>query len=270
MSEMFSAIDPADAVDPKQRSMLEAAAEGEIEVEMALHSDVLDDDPPQEEEVERAPIWLVTFGDATALMLAFFVMLYSMSHLQSEKWDQIVSLIATRQEPVKDGEPKPVGERTIVRVTLVPAFETGYLQRILEEKLERDPALSDIRITGLDDQLVLSLPSETLFPSDSAVLNEAGNRVLSRLAVIFRQFGNRMDIRGHTPPDGSIDGWARSLGRAVSVAQALEADGISGEFTVFGLADSGYRAIDPSIPEARRLALSDRVDIVILPEARGQ
>lgn len=270
MSQMFSEIDPADTLDPQQRTMLEAAAEGEVEVEMSLHSDVLDDDPPPEEEIERAPIWLVTFGDATALMLAFFVMLYSMSHLQSEKWDQIVSLIATRQEPVTDGEPTPVGERTIVRLNLVPAFETGYLQRILEEKMERDPALSDIRITGLDDQLVLSLPANTLFPGDSAVLSDDGNRALSRLAVIFRQFGNRMDIRGHTPPDGTIDGWALSLGRAVAVAQALEDDGISGDFTVFGLADSGYRAIDPEIPESRRMALSDRVDIVILPEARGQ
>jgi chemotaxis protein MotB len=270
MSEMFSPLDPSDAVDPRFKPPGDGDESRPPEVEMALHSDVLDDDPPPEEEIQKAPIWLVTFGDATALMLAFFVMLYSMSHLQSEEWDDVVSVLSSSQRPVTDGEPRPTGERAVVKVTLVPAFETGYLQRILEEKLRADPLLNDIRLTGLHDELVLSLPGRFLFVADSAELTETGARVLGRLSVMFRQFGNRMDVRGHTPPDETGAGWGLSLGRAVAVVQTLEASGIDGDFTAFGLADSAYRAIDANIPEARRLELADRVDIVIRPEARGQ
>ena len=99
---------------------------------------------------------------------------------------------------------------------------------------------------------------------------------MRRLGVVFGQFGNRLDIKGHTdpiaPPSNSDypDNWSLSLGRALAVAQALNNAGYPGEFTVLGLADSNYRYIDQDIPEQERYALARRVDIVIVPEARGQ
>lgn len=276
MSEMFTGPRAANPDEDAAPVFRDPNAPHPSEVSGHLHSGVLDDDLPEGEQVEKAPIWLVTFGDVTALMLAFFVMLYSMSHLQSEKWDAVISILATRDDPVVDGDPRPVGERTITRVDLVGAFPVGYLQRILEEKLEADPVLSMVRLSGLDGALVMSLPADQIFDGPGAVLNDLGRRALARLAVVFGQFGNRLDVHGNTDPlplpDQSdyADKWELSLGRAMAVAKSLRENGFDGDFTVMGLADSGYRHIDPSIPEARRLTLSRRVDIVILPEARGQ
>ena len=246
------------------------------EASMHLESGVLDDDLPEEEVLIKSPIWLITFGDVSALMLAFFVMLFSMSHLQSEKWDSIISVMATRDEPRVEGKPKPVGERAVTRVSLVPAFPTGYLQRILEEKLAGDPILSSIRMTGLDDQLVLSLPADRIFSDGVSTMGDQGRRALSRLATVFKQFGNRLDIRGHTdpnpPPTGSgfASNWDLSLARALSVARGLSDAGYSEDVTVLALADAQYSHIDRDIPEAERFRLASRVDIVIVPEARGQ
>ena len=239
------------------------------------HAGVLDDDPPLEEELEKSPIWLVTFGDVTALMLAFFVMLYSMSNPQSEKWDAVISILATRDDPVVHGSPHPVGRRTTTRIDLVKAFPTGYLRRILEEKLGADPLLTLIRLSGLDGKLVLSLSADRIFEGDGAALSEIGRQTIARLTVVFGQFGNRVDIQGHTDPlplpaGGYSDKWELSLARALAVARALKANGLAGNVTAMGLADTGYEHIDPAIPESQRLDLARRVDIVILPEARGQ
>ncbi len=241
-----------------------------------LHAALLDDDLLPEDQVEKSPIWLVTFGDVTALMLAFFVMLYSMSHLQSEKWEAIISILATSDELKVEGEPRPTGDRTMTRIDLVSAFPTGYLQRILQQKFAEDPLLATIRMTGLEEQLVLSLPSDRFFRDAGVEMSEEGTRALRRLAIVFGQFGNRMDIRGHTDPSppqsgsGYRDNWDLSLGRALAVAKALNGSGYPGDFTVIGQGDSTYRHIDRGIPEAERLALARRIDIVIVPEARGQ
>ncbi|MDF1749206.1 MAG: flagellar motor protein MotB [Alphaproteobacteria bacterium] len=241
-----------------------------------IHTSQLDNDTIPEETIEKSPAWLVTFGDVTALMLAFFVMLYSMSQLQSEKWDNIISVLATRDDPQVEGETRPIGERTITRIDLVSAFPTGYLQRILETKLADDPLLKTIRMTGLEDQLVLSLPTDKFFTGNGAVINPEAMPALRRLGVVFSQFGNRLDIKGNTDPNppaaGSVypDNWALSLGRGLAVAKALNEAGYPGDFTVLGLADSNYRYIDGDIPEQERFALARRVDIVIVPEARGQ
>lgn len=271
MSDMFQL-----QAQPEEPDAENAFPEGPVERQPESTGEVLDDEGIPEDLVEKSPIWLVTFGDVAALMLAFFVMLYSMSHLQSEKWDAVISILATRDEPVKPGEPTPVGERTITRIDLIPAFPTGYLERILNEKLGGDPLLADIRMTGLEDQLVLSLPTDKYFDGADATLNETGIRTLSSLAAVFRQFGNRLDIRGHTspeplPPDSPYqDRWAVSLARALAVAKSLEQAGYSGDLSVLGQADSVYRHIDRDIPETRRFELARRVDIVIVPEARGQ
>lgn|GEM_PF-504107 len=262
--------------DDEIPEMFRGKEEHDSEALMHLESVALDIADIPEDVVEKAPIWLITFGDVTALMLAFFVMLFSMSHLQSEEWDAIISIMATREEPVTEGDPRPVGERTISRIDLVAALPVGYLERILREKLAAEPDLADIPITGLDEQIVLSLFTDELFGGDATTLSARGERVISRLSVVFRQFGNTMLIRGHTDPDppprdlGFESNWDLSLARALTVARGLSEAGYIGDFTVLGLGDSAYRHIDREIPEPRRYQMARRVDIVILPEASGQ
>ena len=268
--------DPEEDVDPDVAAFVQQAT-GESDMGGAMMAGVLDDEPPPEDLVEKAPIWLVTFGDVTALMLAFFVMLYSMSYLQSEKWDEIISILATRPQPEEEGKPQPTADRSITRIEFVSAFSTGYLERILSQKLAADPVLQTIRLTGLEDQLVLSLQADDLFDGrGSTALTAQAEIVLARLYTVFTQFGNRIDVHAHTDPTapsaGSVyaDNWTLSLGQGLTIAQRLNELGYEGDFTVMALADSRYRYIDSNIPEAERFALARRIDLVISPEARGQ
>jgi chemotaxis protein MotB len=272
MSDETMDMDPSRFADPSP----DDPPHREPEVMGHIYTPEFEQDGVPEDRVEKSAAWLVTFGDVTALMLAFFVMLYSMSQLQSEKWETVISVMATRDKPTAEGKPRPVGERTITRIDLVSAFPTGYLQRILETKLAEDPLLKTIRMTGLEDQLVLSLPTDTFFTGTGAQIDPKALPALRRLGVVFNQFGNRLDIKGNTDPtqpsSGSAypDNWALSLGRGLAIAKVLNEAGYPGEFSVFGLGDSNYRFIDQDIPEQERYALARRVDIVIVPEARGQ
>jgi chemotaxis protein MotB len=164
----------------------------------------------------------------------------------------------------------------VTRLVLVEAFPTGYLERILTKKLKEDPVLSDVTVSGLDGRLILSLSSDVIFEGSNADLSEAGREMIANLSTIFGQFGNQVDVQGHTAPlpipeDSKYNNRsALTLGRALAVAKYLRVNGFHGDPTVTGLAESGYKHIDQSIPEAVRFALAQRVDLVILPEARGQ
>ena len=45
------------------------------------------------------PRWLVTFTDLIALLLAFFVMLYSMSAVVPEPWEKMTNSLVARLNP---------------------------------------------------------------------------------------------------------------------------------------------------------------------------
>ena len=243
--------------------------------DQAEDADDAEADGQDGDRVERPPAWLVSFGDVSALMLTFFVMLFSMQTIPSEKWEAVVALINTRMNPLDEERPVPTSERNMATVQLVDALPTAYLNRIFSEKLAQDPVLRDARLTELDGRLVISLPSDVLFEAGRATLADDAREAVFRLGGALAQVGNHVQVQGHTDPDPPPDGrfasnWSLSLTRALNVSNALREAGYPGRATALGLADSQFRHLDPAISEARRYALSRRVDIVLLPEADGQ
>lgn len=228
-----------------------------------------------DDDVERSPPWLVSFGDVTALMLTFFVMLFSMSHLKSERWDDIISLINTSLQPKEVKQPLPTSERNVATVDILGGLSTDYLERILGEKLQRDPILAEARVTGLQEQVVVSIPSDALFLPGSAALSDGAEEALKQITSVMSQIGNHVDIVGHTDPSPIRSGafrsnWELSLARALRVADVIRLSGYQGGFSAVGMGDSRYRRLDPELSEEERYALSRRVDIVFRAEAGGQ
>ncbi|MDJ0685654.1 MAG: flagellar motor protein MotB [Alphaproteobacteria bacterium] len=225
--------------------------------------------------VEPAPPWLISMGDVTALMLTFFVMLFSMSHLKSERWDEIISLINTSIEPSRIEEPPPASDQNISTIVVLGGLSTDYLNRILVEKLDRDPILRQARLTALQEQVSVSLPSDLLFEAGGDTLAPGAFEAISRLSGVMAQIGNHVDIVGHTDPTPARSeifktNWELSLGQALKVAETVRQAGYQGDFSAFGMGDSRYRHIDRRLPEEERYALARRIDIVFRAEAGGQ
>lgn len=230
---------------------------------------------PDEEQMEKPPAWLISMGDVTALMLTFFVMLFSMSYVKSEKWDEITSLLNRNIKPTEVTKPAPISERNIPTIEILPGLSTDYLHRILKDKLSRDPILAQALVTPLEGTVVISLPGDALFAAGSDTLSEPAEQIVSELATVLTLVGNQIDIIGHTDPTppatgAYADNWELSLARALKVSEILKDAGYDGRFSATGRGHSRYRHLDQRIPEERRYELSRRVDIVLYSQAGGQ
>ena len=226
-------------------------------------------------EYERSPSWLISMGDVTALMLTFFVMLFSMSHIQSEKWDAVISLINTRLDPSEIRTPQPTSELNTETVTVLSGLSTEYLGRILRDKLDTDPVLANAQLSELQEQIVISLPGDVFFQPGSDQLKPGIDQSVLVMAGILSQFGNQIEIVGHADPsvapgDGFASVWSLSLGRALAFAEQLTEKGYGGDFVVLGMGDGQFRFLDQAVPEEERFVFSRRIDVVVRADAGGQ
>jgi len=220
---------------------------------------------------DPAPLWLLTFGDVTALLLTFFVLLFSMSTLQSEKWGVVTSKLNSSKQSFKQRKPMPNAVNNVSTVELVPALPLGYLGEVLEEKLQADPVLARAIIHRLEGRIVISLPFDLLFAAGEVTLTDVAKEALFRMGGVISTLGNQIDIEGHSAPKADDNGiftsaWAMSLARAVTVSNELVRSGYIQNPAVLGLGASRFNQIDQSLSDERRSALARRVDIVIHPD----
>ena len=223
-------------------------------------------------EAEPKGTWLVTFADVVALLLAFFVMLFSMSNIETETWDQIISGLSYSENPKKDLAPRPQATKNVATVKLNQALSLDYLANVLEDHLTGDKLLGTAFVHRLDGLVVVSLPSDTMFGSGEVELQKDAKEALFRMGGLIATIGNRIDVRGHTDPEPLSDKqfdskWAISLARAAAVATELRQTGYARQIPIYGLADTRFVHLDAQIPEAARHELARRVDVVIHPHS---
>jgi len=216
-----------------------------------------------------AEIWLLSFGDLVSQMLMFFVMLYAMGSMQSEKFDAVARSFSQRFDISGDvSYSQPTNDLAIPKATISHGRSLDYLRALLRDRLTRTPALSGLTLSALDDRLVLSLPEAGLFADRSSELSERGQARLAALAEILANLQNRIDVNAHNaleagarPADGGD--WSRSSARAYAVALGLAEAGYDRPIGAYGFADSRAEDISPALPPGMRRHLANRIDIVI-------
>lgn len=214
-------------------------------------------------------VWLVTFADISALLLAFFVMLFSMSTLEVEEWKKVVSRLKVGDQQSDPLRPQPNSANNVPTVDITPALPLGYLTEVLDEKLRQDAVLARAFIHRLDELVIVSLPSDMLFRPGNTELTTAARNALFRLSSAIAQIGNQIDVYGHAmaPAGGRVpvSPWHLSLARAVAVANELKRLGYQQNVTMLGLGQSRFKHLDANIPLERRRELARRVDVVVHP-----
>lgn len=223
------------------------------------------------------PGWLVTLVDLVSLMLAFFVMRFAMTTIDSPSFDNAaasISIALGKTVSTIEGAapPQVLGVETERRGV---GFRLSYLEPLLRAKLARDPVLQSARIERSGDRLIVSLPSDLLFGTGAAVLTPSARVAVAELSTALATLPNRIEILGHADPRPITSGGALgsnralSLARADAVAVALVDAGLPRMPVSAGMGDSRFYAVDPTAPMERRYALARRVEVVILPE-RGR
>ena len=90
--------------------------------------------------------WLISFIDLTSLMVAFFVLMFSMQTLESAKWSAMTgSFKATfaRHDSVVERVAEGVNNAEIHKVSVRSGL--GYLDVLLQQHLEKSPVWKGLR-----------------------------------------------------------------------------------------------------------------------------
>ncbi len=239
-------------------------------------------------EKENAERWLLTYADMITLLMLFFIVLYSMSSVDTERfravsqalesvfaggnWGVLDAGMLFRQAGTADFQGKfAIGSQHPYKNTSRP------ISRILKQASEvfKPEIKAKLLRTTLDERgLVITLASDAYFDRGSAAVNDDMKEVLKKVAGIINSVPNFVRIEGHTDnspvsPEMAREGyetnWDLSSARSVHVLRYLTEEERVDPKKLSAVAFGQYRPIDDnSSPEGR--SFNRRVDIVILKD----
>jgi len=175
-------------------------------------------------------VWLISFTDLMCLLLAFFILKFSMAEPIRERWQALAhGLAPTREQAGPPGAAFNAGV-----LSHDTAINLDYLATLLTGQFAGQSELRGLAIRREQDRVIIAVPDQRLFQPDQAAFSPTGERTLFLLGGLLGRIGNRIEITSHaerepaqTPAaDGRrLTGWELALGRAVAVARALRENG---------------------------------------------
>ena len=150
--------------------------------------------------------WMDTYGDMVTLLLCFFVLLYSMSTIDQEKWMMIVqSFNKTAEVSVDDRPTGPDGEGTNDGGGGMPS--TTEVDSAMEELLEflemtaAGQASDAISVSQGDGYVYVAFNSSVFFDGDKWELRPEGKAILDEILPALdaaAPFVDEIRVSGHT------------------------------------------------------------------------
>jgi len=141
----------------------------------------------------------------------------------------------------------------------------GYYMDQQEAKLREQLQGTGVSVTRVGDQVVLNMPGNVTFATNSADVSAGFYPVLNSVALVVKKYSKTyVDVIGNTDSTGSADYNQRlSERRALSVSRYLESQGVQPvRLATRGLGESAPIASNDS-PDGR--SLNRRVEIVLTP-----
>ena len=89
-----------------------------------------------EQELVRVDTWMITFADLMALLLAFFVLIFSMSDFDAKSWGDVVTSLSADLVPMATGNPaQKASQAGFVKDPSSSAqTRAGYLKSLATQK----------------------------------------------------------------------------------------------------------------------------------------
>ncbi len=227
----------------------------------------------KEPEQSKSGEWLTTYSDMVTLLLTFFVLLFSFSEIDAQKFRSIMSSFQGGTGVLEGGTTLEIEELDkLDEFDGILEEDLEKLKDILEEYADSIGLGSQIVLSVEERGLVIRFMDNVLFDSGKADLKPESIEILKSIAEILNreEFEERLiKIEGHTDTDPIIysrdfpTNWELSATRATNVLRYLvEEEGIEGS-RVSSSGYSFYRPIAPNNTKENK-AKNRRVDIVIL------
>jgi chemotaxis protein MotB len=248
----------------------------------------------REEDHVNHEAWAIPYADLLTLLLAFFVVMYAISSLNTGKYRVLADALSvafkggTVAEDVGPMRPSGVSGLTVLDAVQGRDFGAPAARNAVGGAPDVRPLpllkVDDVTVRVaratvpqvMRDQITVrrhafwvevEIRNDVLFQSGSAVLNPEAEKVIARLAVTLRGFGNPIRVEGHTddvPIQGGIyrDNWDLSAARAAAVVRVLVDNSVDpGRLAVLGFGEHRPMRANDS-PEGR--SANRRVLLAIL------
>jgi chemotaxis protein MotB len=217
-----------------------------------------------QENLER---WLLTYADLITLLLAFFIVMYSMSQIDAKKFGKMTQALAGVLR----------GGSSVLRFPeesdrtghgLLKLGNLRMIQQKIEDQFRGFGTKGEIETEITERGLVIHIMESVLFREGSAKLEAKAVDVLDRISEVIKDRPNHVRIEGHTDdrPINTVlfpSNWELSAARATEVVRyyienhAFEPDKVS------ALGYGEFRPIRPNNSIENR-AQNRRVDVVVL------
>lgn len=242
-----------------------------------------------------APKWMVTYSDMVTLILVFFILLFSMSQIDSAKFEAVSESFKNRM--IFDFFPSPVPMENPTENTSTE--EKGQTTNEFdmpvndEKKSKPDSDTAEDSLSNLMDEVEayldehslnhvisanrsergveLVLQDSILFDSGEADILPSAHPFLTKVGNLLSQINNDIKVEGHTDdvPMSSYrypSNWELSGARASSVVRLLVDENNLDEdrFSIAGYSDTKPLVTNDS---ASNRSKNRRVEIVILEES---
>jgi len=209
------------------------------------------------------------------LLMAFFIMLYSMSILNLNRFREVAVSIKSGFGGITRGQGRSIlGVSGEVGAPPAPidaenAGVPDYIARKLEKFVAEQSLEEAVRLHVDRRGLIVTLATDkVLFPRAQAVLTPSARKIVLGVGRILQEIPNEIRVEGHTCDlpvfsDKFPSNWELSTARATTVIRFLiEQVGIDpARLSAAGYADS--RPLVPNTSERNR-RLNRRVDVIIL------
>lgn len=220
--------------------------------------------------------WAVSYSDMMTVLMALFLVLYSMSTVDENKYEQLRNSLQTgfgtedtgKIDDIIQAAPKADEVKTDSQLAVDETARLLELRKKLNEKLAAKGLASDVEMEIGKEGLSIKLVSaETFFGPNNSKLSPRANLLLSTTAEVLKPSKYDLRVEGHADyraGTGSYEtNWELSSDRAVKVLRSLtEKGGIqSSRVTAVGHGSSKPSSKGKS---AKDLAENRRTDIVVV------
>jgi chemotaxis protein MotB len=224
--------------------------------------------------------WLLTYSDLITLLMIFFIVLYSISKVDAEKFKAVAESLnvsmgsgSSAQMNINDipggysilnpsGEADSNATDDHKEIMSIEAIKQKIDQFAADNNIENQ-LLSSIEERGL----VISVQDTLLFDSGSALITANARAILEKIAVVLSIAPNYMRVEGHTDDlpihtEQFPSNWELSVARATNIVQLMINNAISPD----RLSATGYGEYRPLVANDsdENRYRNRRVDLVIL------
>ena len=233
-----------------------------------------------------SPGWMTTFSDLMSLLLTFFILLYSMSNVDAQKFQNVtnslqLALTGYGGESILEGDVlehvSPIDESNLSNENTISEEIPPEVIEMYDKVsiyLEENELDANVTVRMNTQGVFVNIKEAILFDSGSAKIKESGLEVLKRLEGLINDFDNDIVIEGHT--DNVVmstalypSNWELSTARSVSVVRYLSEVEMIDPSRLSARGYGEYSPIAPNDTPANR-AINRRVNMFIVFDKEGE